>query len=175
MLYDGSVRKGVLSPHHFQKLIKLGLIAFPEVTEEEIEDRSKGDGLSKSLVLVQVAWFIAQFSARIAKGLAITPLELVAFAFATLNGFMYFFWWNKPLNIHLPIAVQLLCLKMPVNEGIASRGSGQILFLRIKWETFTFISSAVGGPSNTLMESRLPEPNHNRQAGKWEINPNSHL
>lgn len=120
MLFDGGVKKETLSPHDFQELIEAKKIAFPEIMEEEINDRSKGDSLSKGLVLMQVVWFIIQFIARLAKGLAITRLELAMFAFAVMNGFMYLFWWNKPLNIHVPIPVHLLHPRKPTDNALAS-------------------------------------------------------
>ncbi|KAF9477307.1 hypothetical protein BDN70DRAFT_838058 [Pholiota conissans] len=107
-LYDGRICKGVLTPQHFDELLKSGEIEFPDVTAEEIEDRSKGDGLSKGLVLLQTLWFIAQLAARVIEGLAVTQLELATSGFAALNGFMYFFWWNKPLDIRYPIPIHLL-------------------------------------------------------------------
>ncbi|KAF8169395.1 hypothetical protein BJ912DRAFT_1067185 [Pholiota molesta] len=108
MLFDGTVKKGVLSFAHFESLLHQEEIPFPEVTEEEIQDRSKGDWLSKGLVVGQTAWFIAQFVARLVQGLTVTELELVTLAFAALNGFMYFFWWNKPLDVRSPIAIKYL-------------------------------------------------------------------
>jgi hypothetical protein len=108
MLFDGTVKKGVLSFAHFESLLHQEEILFPEVTEEEIQDRSKGDWLSKGLVVGQTAWFIAQFVARLVQGLTVTELELVTLAFAALNGFMYFFWWNKPLDVRSPIAIKYL-------------------------------------------------------------------
>ncbi|KAG6909625.1 hypothetical protein DXG01_016407 [Tephrocybe rancida] len=77
------------------------------ITEDEIMDKSKGDLLSKSLVLLQVSWFILQFLARAIQRLAITELELVTVAFAILNFMTYFFWWNKPLDVQYPVMVKM--------------------------------------------------------------------
>ncbi|KAG6909621.1 hypothetical protein DXG01_016403 [Tephrocybe rancida] len=77
------------------------------ITEDEIMDKSKGDLLSKSLVLLQVSWFILQFLARAIQRLAITELELVTVAFAILNFMTYFFWWNKPLDVQYPVMVKI--------------------------------------------------------------------
>ena len=48
MLYEGNDAKGVLTPWRFSQLLREGKIEFPTVTVEEIEDRSKADGFSKT-------------------------------------------------------------------------------------------------------------------------------
>lgn len=162
MLFDGGVRKGVLSPRRFAALIETEKIEFPDITEEEIKDRSKGDGLSKGLVLIQVAWFVVQFSARIVGGLAITQLELAMFALAILNGIMYFFWWNKPLDVRLPIPVHLLRPMEQINEDLASQ-SGNISPFKIKREIFTTTSLAISSFSEPETESLDVSPQESDQ------------
>ena len=65
----------------------------PQVTEEEIEDRSKGDGFSKTIALGQTLWFIVQCIARRAQHLDLTLVELLTLSLAVLYGAMYFFLW----------------------------------------------------------------------------------
>ncbi|KAF5326786.1 hypothetical protein D9619_004211 [Psilocybe cf. subviscida] len=74
-------------------------------TTAQIHDKSKGDGLSKGLVVVQAGWFIMQCISRWATGLAITEAELVTLALAALNGIIYFLWWHKPLDVRYAIPV----------------------------------------------------------------------
>ena len=52
-------------------------------------DKSKGDGLTKGLVIVQTSWFILQCLARGIEQLPIMALEVLMFAFAVLNFTMY--------------------------------------------------------------------------------------
>ena len=108
MLYEGNDAKGVLSPEKFFKLLTAGKIEFPTVSVEEIEDRSKADGLSKTIALGQTLWFVAQCIARRAQHLDLTPVELLTLSLAVLNGVMYFLWWNKPMDVRCPIRVYLL-------------------------------------------------------------------
>ncbi|KAH0579976.1 hypothetical protein H2248_002796 [Termitomyces sp. 'cryptogamus'] len=75
------------------------------ISEQEIWDRSKGDILAKSLVVIQVTWFILQVAARALQHLAITELEIVTLAFSILNFMIYFCWWNKPLDVICPVRV----------------------------------------------------------------------
>ncbi|KAG6914034.1 hypothetical protein DXG01_002848 [Tephrocybe rancida] len=76
-----------------------------DISEKDIQDRSKGDVLSKCLVMLQVTWFVLQVLARAAQHLAITELEIVTLAFAVLNFMTYFCWWNKPLDVNCSIRV----------------------------------------------------------------------
>jgi len=91
----------------FLELLRSSKISFPEITDAEIRDKARGDFLSKVIAILQTTWFIVQCTARAAQGLAITELELVTLALASLNGIMYFFWWNKPLGVNQPVKIYL--------------------------------------------------------------------
>ncbi|KAF8508808.1 hypothetical protein BU17DRAFT_56524 [Hysterangium stoloniferum] len=105
MLFDGQVARGTLSPERFEELLGDGKIEFPTITKEEIQDRSKGDALSKGLVIGQTTWFIIECIARKAQGLDTTQIELLTLA---LNGVIYFLWWDKPLDVRCPVPVHML-------------------------------------------------------------------
>jgi hypothetical protein len=107
-LYRGEISQGVLSAKKMAEFLEAGKINFPTVSKKEIEDRSKGDGLSKSLAVWQTAWFVVQCIARRGQQLDITGLELLTCALAVLNGVMYFFLWNKPLHVRCSVPVYLL-------------------------------------------------------------------
>ena len=94
-----------LEPQELQTLARKGEIDFPDITEREIRDKSKGDVLSKGLVVIQTSWFILQCIARRVERLPITELELVTLAFAALNFITYALWWNKPLDVQCPFRV----------------------------------------------------------------------
>ena len=108
MLFEGDIPKGVLSPKGFSELLAAGKIEFPTVTVEEIQDRSKADGFSKTIALGQTLWFVAQSIARRAQHLDLTLVELLTLSLAVLNGVMYFLWWNKPMDVRCPIRVYLI-------------------------------------------------------------------
>ncbi|KDR72565.1 hypothetical protein GALMADRAFT_126164 [Galerina marginata CBS 339.88] len=111
MLYHRGQPQEILSPEKLKELYQDGKIEFPTITETEIQDRSKADPIAKALVLGQTTWFIAQCITRRIQGLALTELELVTVAFAFLNGFMYFLWWNKPLDVRSSVPVYLLDIR----------------------------------------------------------------
>src|SRR6266545_6039983 len=77
----------------------------PKITEADISDKSKGDFLSKLIAILQTTWFILQCIARGQQKLAITELELVTLALASLNAVTYAFWWHKPLGVQEPIRI----------------------------------------------------------------------
>ena len=108
MLFEGNVAKGVLSPERFSNLLTAGKIEFPTITVEEIDDRSKADGFSKTIALGQTLWFVAQCLGRVAQHLDLTLIELLTLSLAVLNGVMYFLWWHKPLDVRCPVRVCLL-------------------------------------------------------------------
>ena len=108
MLFEGNVAKGVLSQEMFSEFLTAGKIEFPTITVEEIEDRSKGDSLSKTIVVGQTLWFIVQCIARRAQHLDFTLIELLTLSLAVLNGVMYSLWWHKPLDVRCPVRVYLL-------------------------------------------------------------------
>jgi hypothetical protein len=80
-------------------------IEIPEISVASIEDRSKGDALSKIIAILQTTWFIVQCIARGQQRVALTELELVTLALASLNAVTYGIWWHKPLGLQDPIKV----------------------------------------------------------------------
>jgi hypothetical protein len=96
----------ILTPEILKKLIQ-----DPEfeirLTGPEIDDKAKGDFLSKSIVVFQTTWFMAQCVARFVQKIAITELEVVTLALASLNAVMSFFWWSKPLGLTVRVEVHL--------------------------------------------------------------------
>ena len=68
-----------------------------KISKQDIEDKSKADGLAKTLVCVQALWFCVQCVSRIAQKLPITLLELNTFAHSLCALSVYILWWHKPL------------------------------------------------------------------------------
>ncbi|KAF9556615.1 hypothetical protein CPC08DRAFT_711111 [Agrocybe pediades] len=89
----------------------------PRITAQQISGRSKGDSLSKAMVIIQTSWFVAQCVSRRVKGLYITPAELSTLAYASLNGVMYFLWWHKPLDCRTPVELHPGYYGYPFDEN----------------------------------------------------------
>lgn len=103
----GSCQLGPLTVEHFKELIKDPFFEFPEITEADIQDRSKGDVLFKLIAILQTSCFIIQCIARGKQNLALTELELVTLALASLNVVTFAIWWHKPLGVQEPVRIYL--------------------------------------------------------------------
>ena len=99
---------GVVYPAKLRSLYDAGRIDLRLITKATIQDKSKGDWVSKGIVLLQTTWFIIQILARLAERLPVTELEIVTLAFTVLNFLTYGFWGNKPIGVQTPIALPLL-------------------------------------------------------------------
>lgn len=78
----------------------LGIIErLPQLSTEEIEDRSKADLLVKSIGLGQITWFIVQVITRLSQRVATSPLEIMTFAFAVSTAIAYFLLLDKPKDV----------------------------------------------------------------------------
>ncbi|KAG1732791.1 hypothetical protein EDB19DRAFT_2026903 [Suillus lakei] len=84
---------------------RAGSVDMPVITEAEIKDRSKGDGLSKCVAVLQLVWFVIQLIARYAQKLPVTLLEIDTLAIAALTCIAYGLWWKKPKDIGRPYIV----------------------------------------------------------------------
>ncbi|KAH9952477.1 hypothetical protein BC827DRAFT_1380301 [Russula dissimulans] len=105
MEYEGNRPIRVLLPRELASYSLTGNGNFPRISKMEIQDRSKGDFISKAVVILQTSWFVLQCIARGAQGLSITELELATIAFAGLNLVIYLLWWDKPLNVQYGVRV----------------------------------------------------------------------
>jgi hypothetical protein len=72
------------------------------ISKKDLQDKSKANGLAKSLVCFQAFWFCVQCLARVAQALPVTLLELNTFAHSTCALLIYILWWDKPLDVEQP-------------------------------------------------------------------------
>ncbi len=91
----------------FRGLVRAGLIDVPDITPEEVTDKSKGNWFTKSLALLQIGWFVLQLLGRVAQGLETTPLELFTLGAVACTIVSYINWWAKPLDVNTSTAVSL--------------------------------------------------------------------
>ena len=98
-----------LSPAGYIYLLKHGwadsVPRLSELSSENINDRSKANGLAKAIVCAQAVWFCVQFVSRLCGGLPISLLELNTFAHATCALLIYILWWEKALDVGEPILI----------------------------------------------------------------------
>jgi len=148
MLYEDGAISRTLAPEELEHLFADGRIDWPIITEKEIQDRSKGDFLSKGFAILQTTWFIIQCIVRGVYRLDFSQLEIVTLAFAALNGLVYFLWWNKPMSVTCPVPVQLLPLLTGAPHSSSKRETGI--------QTGDQFPSEGGDNRNSLIPS--PEP-----------------
>ncbi|KAG2147714.1 uncharacterized protein EDB93DRAFT_399494 [Suillus bovinus] len=105
VLYVKGEPRATLTPSELLEFVYKGYVEMPVITEAEIEDRSKGDGLYKCIAILQLVWFVVQLIARTAQGLPVTLLEIDTLGVAALACIAYPFWWKKPKDIRRPYIV----------------------------------------------------------------------
>jgi hypothetical protein len=117
MKYEGNEPIRVLLPEELESYSLTGNGDFPRISKMEIQDKSKGDFISKAVVILQTSWFVMQCIARGVQGLPITELELATVAFAGLNLVIYVLWWDKPLNVQCGVRVYEKRIDSRVDDG----------------------------------------------------------
>ncbi|KAJ7458534.1 hypothetical protein FB451DRAFT_1273373 [Mycena latifolia] len=112
----------------------------PRVSEEDINDKSKADGLAKLLVALQAGWFCLQCIARGAQRLPISLLEITTGGHALYTLFTYVLWAQKPMNITVPTLIT------GDNERLRSLCAYMFMCSRISGEKGTTAYESTGGP-----------------------------
>ena len=107
---------------HLVWLVKEGYLPVPQISEEEIADKSKADVLTKLLVCGQTGWFVVQCLARWKQKLPLTTLELATITFIWCTWGIYGQWLNKPLDVGSPtiLKIQASTAEILVNAGPAA-------------------------------------------------------
>ncbi|OCK90884.1 uncharacterized protein K441DRAFT_665639, partial [Cenococcum geophilum 1.58] len=74
----------------------------PDITYDELSDKSKGNVFAKTIAISQVSWNTVQIVARVAKGLTVTQLELAVTAFSFCAIITYLLLLKKPQGVQVP-------------------------------------------------------------------------
>lgn len=80
-------------------------LRLPQLTIEDLRDRSKSNTLAKLLACMQAGWLVVQCFARAHQHLAISQLELATAGFVGCTVMTYLFWWNKPRNAESTVPI----------------------------------------------------------------------
>ncbi len=78
----------------------------PDISEDEVDDRNKGDFLVKGLALGQVTWLVIQLVVRAAKSLPVSQLEILTLAYSACAIVTYLILWSKPQDVKTPITIK---------------------------------------------------------------------
>lgn len=98
--FTNGIRRLSATPKGLLLLAKCGCL--PEISKEEILDKSKVDDLGKLLACTQVTWMVVQVCTRLAVSLPVTALEVTAVSHVTCALVLYALWWHKPRKIEQP-------------------------------------------------------------------------
>lgn len=84
-----------------QQLAKVEDVSYasPEITEQDIEDKSKQDWLAKLIAALQILQLILSIITRHVEGLQFSQLETVTLSFAICGVLIYCAYFYKPQNI----------------------------------------------------------------------------
>ncbi|KAF5309882.1 hypothetical protein D9619_010566 [Psilocybe cf. subviscida] len=107
ILYENEYPKEVLDYDRLKELLRDKAIDQPTVTERDLQDRSKGDAISKAIILLQTTWFVIQCIGRAGQHLPLSELEVLTLAFAVVNVAIYAVWWDKPQGVDMAMCVPL--------------------------------------------------------------------
>ncbi|KAH9961082.1 hypothetical protein BC827DRAFT_1384065 [Russula dissimulans] len=155
MEYEGNQPIRVLLPKDLKFYSLSGNGDYPRISKMEIQDKSKGDFISKAVVILQTSWFVMQCIARGAQGLPITELELVTIAFAGLNFVIYLLWWDKPLNVQCGVRVyKKRMADEPVDDGHVKVTAG--FFVALGDALSKLPAAIVRGPLKDFNEAPWP-------------------
>ncbi|KAI4265644.1 MAG: hypothetical protein L6R38_009271, partial [Xanthoria sp. 2 TBL-2021] len=99
------IRRVSLTSDGFKFLLRHSHQSVPNISTSQIWDKSKADRLKKTLVCAQAIWFCTQCITRLVQSLPVSLLELNTFGHALCTLVIYFFWWDKPLDIDQPILI----------------------------------------------------------------------
>ena len=135
--------------------------SFTMPTEAEIKGKGKSDWLAKSLILLQMSWFIIQCIAHSIKHLPVTHLKIVMLVYAAMNFVIYIFWWNKPLNVNQPVRV---FQKSGESEPSEMQSQSNSEVWKLTWRSvfnglvmiFRFIAGNLDQDVNLSHEDRVP-------------------
>jgi hypothetical protein len=74
----------------------------PDLSKQQILDKSNASGLAKVIVCMQATWFCVQCIFRLSTDLSISLLELNTFGHSLYALLIYWLWWDKPLDVEEP-------------------------------------------------------------------------
>lgn len=94
-----------ITSRHLYYLVSKRYIRYPEISLEDIRDKSKQDNIAKLIATLQVSYLILQCIGRAVQHLAITTLELFCLAIVVTSIPTTWCWMHKPNDIGCPIVI----------------------------------------------------------------------
>ena len=98
----------------------------PSLTEEEIADRSKSDGLVRLLAVVQVLWLAVQLIIRRFAKIPFAALEISTVAFSSCAFIIYMTEWSKPKDVGVPFYLDTDAVVSPAVFSLIAKAAPTI-------------------------------------------------
>lgn len=96
---------------------KMGILErLPNLTSDDLEDRSKGDALVKGFALLQIGWLVIQLIFRVHKRLPVSQLEIIVLAISACSLATYILMWSKPKDVRTHLV--LVAVRYPTIEEV---------------------------------------------------------
>lgn len=103
----GSGTRFRITAKHLQYLVERKYIDYPEITKDELWDKSKQDTITKIITCFQIFYLVLQCLGRAVQGLAITTMELSALAIVVCTIMTSICWLRKPLDVRTPMKLHM--------------------------------------------------------------------
>lgn len=112
---------------------------FPDLSLKEIRDKSKADGLAKTLVCLQAGWMVVQTAGRLIEKQPVTLLEVNTLGHVFCAFIIYLLWWQKPREVYEPTIIQgesmdTLCAYFYMSSRVSGRKPNRKIRLD-SWKT----------------------------------------
>ena len=121
--WKGSIYSDVLIPSDEISEQSHSLLNHLSLSQKEILDKSKSDGLTKAIAVLQIAYFALSVITRKSQNISSSQLEILTLAFASMAVITYLVLWNKPKGIEVPTTINISHFAEDVDKatGVLSR------------------------------------------------------
>ncbi|KAK3898974.1 squalene epoxidase-domain-containing protein [Staphylotrichum tortipilum] len=82
-------------------------IDVPQISRDDIWDRSNADHFAKGFAFIQAGWTLLQIVARRSQQLTVAPIEVFPAAFVLPSLVTAYFWASKPQNVAEPTVIRV--------------------------------------------------------------------
>jgi hypothetical protein len=96
-----------INSRHIRWLAHRNYIEIPDVSEEELWDKSKQDTTAKAITCFQAGYFLIQCIGRATQRLYITTLELSTVAIVICSIMTSICWLRKPQDVRYPVKIHM--------------------------------------------------------------------
>jgi hypothetical protein len=139
----------VLNARQLVVAIERGVISrLPQLSEDELEDKNKGDYILKVLALLQIVWMLVQLLVRWSNKRPVSQLEVMTLSFAACAVILYALGLSRPQGVETPTMVPAKRASLEDMRAILEARSS---VLRIVRRLYTMPNNTIHGPTNAFL------------------------